>query len=368
MKKFLKPIFYDEFSCVADKCRNTCCAGWNIYVDDAIAEKYEKNNIKLNDKQCMILDEEGRCTCLREDGLCGLVCKYGESFLSYTCDFYPRTARENDDYIELYLNNSCQAVLEFLMKDHGHLIFTVCETYDREIIYDKTYNEINFLLRDFIIDLLQIESSSIWTRLFMAYNFIRHNNENNIDDINNEIKKYSEASYFFGLIDAIDRIKLDVPALIRQKAYMAKRINGSLDKGIVFKKYIKKILEFIEIADVDDLVNDWVVFSKEMKKYDYFYENYAVNSIYKTLIPSKNEEKLVSNAEIIMLEIAMSYFTCFIWWHLNHKKITEEEIIDISGYYAKIMEHNKVLCNEFIDDLKKDGELSTAVIYMLLGI
>ena len=60
MKKFLKPIFYDEFSCVADKCRNTCCAGWNIYVDDAIAEKYEKNNIKLNDKQCMILDEEGR--------------------------------------------------------------------------------------------------------------------------------------------------------------------------------------------------------------------------------------------------------------------------------------------------------------------
>ena len=39
------PDYYHEFSCVAGKCEDTCCAGWQIVADDASLENY-KNELK----------------------------------------------------------------------------------------------------------------------------------------------------------------------------------------------------------------------------------------------------------------------------------------------------------------------------------
>lgn len=35
------PDYYHEFTCVAGKCEDTCCAGWQIVVDDASLENYK---------------------------------------------------------------------------------------------------------------------------------------------------------------------------------------------------------------------------------------------------------------------------------------------------------------------------------------
>jgi len=35
------PDYYHEFSCVAGKCEDTCCAGWQIVADEAALEKYK---------------------------------------------------------------------------------------------------------------------------------------------------------------------------------------------------------------------------------------------------------------------------------------------------------------------------------------
>jgi hypothetical protein len=34
------PNYYKEFSCIADKCEATCCAGWQIVVDEESLKKY----------------------------------------------------------------------------------------------------------------------------------------------------------------------------------------------------------------------------------------------------------------------------------------------------------------------------------------
>ena len=36
------PDYYKEFQCTADKCEDTCCAGWQIMVDDRSLAKYKK--------------------------------------------------------------------------------------------------------------------------------------------------------------------------------------------------------------------------------------------------------------------------------------------------------------------------------------
>ena len=38
------PNYYDKFKCVADKCIDTCCAGWQILIDDESMEKYNKEH------------------------------------------------------------------------------------------------------------------------------------------------------------------------------------------------------------------------------------------------------------------------------------------------------------------------------------
>ena len=38
---FRTPHYYSEFRCIADKCKDNCCIGWEIDIDDETAEKYK---------------------------------------------------------------------------------------------------------------------------------------------------------------------------------------------------------------------------------------------------------------------------------------------------------------------------------------
>ena len=35
-----RPDYYKKFSCIADACPDTCCAGWQIVIDDKSLKKY----------------------------------------------------------------------------------------------------------------------------------------------------------------------------------------------------------------------------------------------------------------------------------------------------------------------------------------
>ena len=39
---YIYPEYYKEFKCIADKCPDTCCAGWKIMIDDKSLEKYRQ--------------------------------------------------------------------------------------------------------------------------------------------------------------------------------------------------------------------------------------------------------------------------------------------------------------------------------------
>ena len=38
--KTVVPHYYKNFKCIADKCRHSCCVGWEIDIDDDTLEKY----------------------------------------------------------------------------------------------------------------------------------------------------------------------------------------------------------------------------------------------------------------------------------------------------------------------------------------
>ena len=102
----LKPDYYDDFSCIADKCTISCCREWKINVDDVTYRKWkavqppedvpghrsslQAYTIKKEGSRIMKMTEDHDCPFLAESRLCRLVSAYGDQVLSETCQIFPR--------------------------------------------------------------------------------------------------------------------------------------------------------------------------------------------------------------------------------------------------------------------------------------
>lgn len=125
---YREPIYFNDFKCIADKCPDTCCSGWQIVIDDDTLDRYEAL-VKETDnafaaKICDSVDfQEGcyrqrtdrSCYMLRPDGLCEQVLMLGEESLCSTCHIYPRHVEEFEDVREWSLSLSCPEAVRIVL-------------------------------------------------------------------------------------------------------------------------------------------------------------------------------------------------------------------------------------------------------------
>lgn len=137
---YTRPDYFNEFQCIADKCPDTCCAGWQIMIDDESMEKYKK--IKGDylwkvmaavdwENDCFRQDNQKRCAFLKSDNLCDLYTNVGEDSLCKTCREYPRHTEEFEGVREISLSASCPVVAKLLMERTAPVTF-VTESRDDE--------------------------------------------------------------------------------------------------------------------------------------------------------------------------------------------------------------------------------------------
>ena len=93
--KLYAPGYYSKFKCIADKCKSSCCIGWEIDIDRETLEKYRNipsiyKTIDASDVPYFRLSEDGRCPHLDECGLCNIINHYGEDYLAEICREHPR--------------------------------------------------------------------------------------------------------------------------------------------------------------------------------------------------------------------------------------------------------------------------------------
>ncbi|MBQ8932323.1 MAG: flagellin lysine-N-methylase [Ruminiclostridium sp.] len=120
--KIYVPDYYSNFSCIADKCKHSCCIGWEIDIDDITMEKYKEikditDNIVTdgNGVNSFKLCEGERCPFLNERGLCRLILKYGEDILCDICAEHPRYRNFYSDRTEMGLGLCCEAAAELIV-------------------------------------------------------------------------------------------------------------------------------------------------------------------------------------------------------------------------------------------------------------
>ena len=146
------PGWMKEFTCIANKCSETCCQQWNIDVDPIHAECYTH----LGDPELqMIMDgllhrfqlrRSGRrkpelqyrflltnqpdqhCPLLNAEGFCRLQKKYGAEILCDTCYFHPRTFWQIDEEVGMSACLSCPECARLALMHEEPVSFTRFET------------------------------------------------------------------------------------------------------------------------------------------------------------------------------------------------------------------------------------------------
>ncbi len=181
MKVFV-PNYYKKFSCIADRCKHSCCIGWEIDIDDATYERYKNINTifgkKLNDNiainnDCAYfkLTDNDRCPFLNKNNLCEIILNLDEKSLCQICSDHPRFRNYYDDRVEIGLGLTCEEATRIIINENARFeLIEIDEDQEISNIYD---DEIEFFkIRNEIFKIIECEDSfeSVIERLLDKFN------------------------------------------------------------------------------------------------------------------------------------------------------------------------------------------------------
>ncbi len=150
------PYYYKEFRCIAAACEDSCCAGWQIVVDDESAAQYQSVPGEIGDtlRSVMMIDEDGdrvfrlnndNCPFWETSGLCAIHRQIGETYLCKTCREFPRAVQDYGVFAEHDLSLSCPEAARHILKGRRPLEYTeMVEVPDEACGYSEPL--MNFLL------------------------------------------------------------------------------------------------------------------------------------------------------------------------------------------------------------------------------
>ncbi|MEE1013905.1 MAG: flagellin lysine-N-methylase [Clostridia bacterium] len=168
------PDYYTEFSCIADKCRHSCCIGWEIDIDPETYRAYQGVPGAFGDRlrQGMAQGEDGahfclikgeRCPFLNQRNLCDIILQLGEDALCQICTDHPRFRNFFSDREELGLGLCCEAAASLILTRQKKTEFLPLHT-DAEELSEPEENAF-FSLRDHIYEILQNRTQAVAARM-----------------------------------------------------------------------------------------------------------------------------------------------------------------------------------------------------------
>ena len=165
--------YYPEFKCIAGKCKHTCCAGWEMFIDNETLNCYLKDkshfadklksgiNLKKSKFKC---DKTGRCAFLNDDGLCDIIINLGEESLCQVCKDHPRFRSFFDDRTEMGLGFCCEQSALVILSYKGKIEPVILTDDGKE--ENLSFNQKNILeFRNKALSIVQDRTESINERL-----------------------------------------------------------------------------------------------------------------------------------------------------------------------------------------------------------
>lgn len=173
--KLIAPDYYADFHCIADRCRHSCCIGWEIDIDEDTLNTYRniegdlgkrlQTQIDWNcDAPHFILGEHERCPFLNHENLCDLIIDLGEDALCGICDDHPRFCNEYSNCTEMGLGLSCEAAAKLVLTTPDTVQLIVLE-YDGEDMEPEDDEAYLFAMRRNAIAIAQDRTFTVSERM-----------------------------------------------------------------------------------------------------------------------------------------------------------------------------------------------------------
>lgn len=175
--RVISPDYYPKFRCIADKCRHSCCIGWEIDIDPATREKYrsvpgafgQRLNESITDGEVSSfrLGENERCPMLNQSGLCDLITELGEENLCQICADHPRFRSFFTARTEIGLGLCCEEAARLILTREAPMQLITLEDDGKQASADEDQRfEASLLgLRDIMIGRMQDRTLPVLSRI-----------------------------------------------------------------------------------------------------------------------------------------------------------------------------------------------------------
>lgn len=326
----LKISNYDKFKCVADKCRFTCCTGWDVSIDKDTYNKWKKennktgfilNNVKI--KKCgrkteYFINKENHeaCSLLDKHGLCQVVKSLGEEYLSSTCHRFPRIENIFEDKKELSLSCACPEVVELISSITGKI--NIISENDTNL----KSNLLELKIREVLVNIMQQENILLEEKLIVSFQMLSTilNNENfREDSLLEELEKYKNREYIKELIDMNKKIESNINDSVEEINYLFLDIIKNYKEVSSFEIILKDISDFAENIEIESLSAKWHDYKNLFEQYNMLNENCIVSDILSSCV-SNDIEAITISFQMIILEYLLVRYAVFLKYCMNENK------------------------------------------------
>lgn len=367
---YRKPQYYDNFTCIADRCPATCCAGWQIVIDEKSLEKYNHVQGEFGIRLQKSIDwEEGvfhqynrRCAFLNKENLCDLYRELGAESLCDTCRLYPRHIEEFEEVREFSLSLSCPVAAEMILgqKEPVHFLEEADEALEEEdyedfdsILYDWLEEA-----REVLFGILQNRKLSIATRMALILNTADLAQKALDHGTLLELDLEAEIQDFLGRSQTTKKKKTETEFL-----EIRKKMLKDLQKLEVLREEWPRILERLEqqlyaqdegnyqqirqefcrqMQGTEEQKQQWEIYKEQLLLF--FLYTYFCGSVYDDMIYTK--AVLAVFSVLWIEELAMDR------WLFQGRELEFQDLVEVAYTYAREIEHsdeNLNLLEEFFD-------------------
>ncbi|MBS5090969.1 MAG: flagellin lysine-N-methylase [Lachnospiraceae bacterium] len=365
---YRKPHYYDKFSCTAEQCPDTCCAGWQIVIDENSLEKYSNVSgdfgIRLlnfiNWREGIFEQYEKRCSFLNAENLCDIYKELGADALCDTCRLYPRHIEEFENLREFSLSLSCPVAAKMILQCQEPVRFL--EEEDEKEECEEDFEDFDFLLFDCLLEvreklfsIVQNRTIPIEKRMYCVLK-IAKNLQTALDEgelferdfmAEIELCLQEKAEDFSGnlyeIVQAFRKDLLRLEVLREEWKTNLKAADNLFQKGETW--YVEKRDRYK--AEIKNTIGQeqWDIYKEQLLMF--FLYTYFCGAVYDDMIYSKGVLSVIS---VFWIE-EITFWS----WAADEGQIEEKNLLETAYRYAREIEHSDENLNllEEIFDLDK---------------
>lgn len=364
------PDYFDKFCCIADRCRHSCCAGWEVEIDEKTFAYYKsvpgafgerlKQNMTEDEEDSFILNNN-RCPFLNERNLCDIYTELGEKALCETCTDYPRVTFTYGNIMERCLGLSCEEACRLIFAEDRPFQILESELPDPDASEEKLFDnedetpgkedwEYIREARDHALLILQNRKKSLGERLEEYLLFAKDVQEClNWEETWKIEKVIAEAGGKKKPLEQKPDFKLD------QLEAMKERLSFYEPMEILDEEWPGTLVHVREVlaaegrteADYIGLHNEFSEFYRER---EYEWEQILCYFTFRHFMRAVYDCRFFSYAQLVVTSFLMIRDMDVVRYLDNGHEFSGEDRVDVARIYSREMEHSE----ENLDRLAED--------------